>query len=143
MARKTCQYPITNGGLGIVDISVKVKALQLRFISQICDSNYSSPWVYFARYFIGLQPCKYLPLTSFLRNITFEVLFPILSAPNCTTKVIYSNIISSITDPLVSEFSWQISLGKDIEWRIPWLSSRLGLSTGFENDVLWKIYIEY
>ena len=62
------------------------------------------------------------------------------STPNCTTKSIYKAITSLSANPPASEFSWTISLGKGIEWKIPWLNSRLGLSSGFENDVLWKIY---
>ena len=71
VARKVCQLPINKGGLGIVDTHAKVKALHLRFISQICNEAYSSPWVYFARNFIGLQLCKYLPCTSFLRSNSY------------------------------------------------------------------------
>ena len=160
VARRTCQNPIQHGGLGIVDINAKVKALQLRFISHICNESYSSPWVYFARYYIGRQLCKYLPRTSFLRSNNcphslmpspfystllsltndLKVFFTMFTAPNCTTKSIYNQIISLSSQPPLCEFSWTISLGKDIEWKIPWLNSRLGLSSGFENDVLWKIY---
>ena len=160
VARRIYQNPIQYGGLGIVDINAKVKALQLRFISHICNESYSSPWVYFARYYISRQLCKYLPRTSFLRSNNcphslmpspfyptllsltndLKVFFSMFTAPNCTTKSIYNKIISLSSQPPLCEFSWTISLGKDIEWKIPWLNSRLGLSSGFENDVLWKIY---
>ena len=160
VARKTCFLPIDQGGLGIVDIKVKVKALQLKFVACICNKSYSSPWVFFARFFIGLQLRKYLSISSFLRCNTlphsfspspfyssllsfinnFKNLFSLFSSPDCTTKSIYQNVFKHNFDPPICELSWLVSLGKDREWKIPWLNSRLGLSSGFENDVLWKIY---
>ena len=160
VARKTCFLPIHQGGLGIVDINVKVKALHLKHVANICNSAYSSPWVFFARYFIGLQFRKYLPASSFLRANNsphsfspslfyqsllsfvnhFKDLFPHFSSLHCSTRSIYTNIFQCNFDSPVCELSWMVCLGKDHEWKIPWPNSRLGLSSGFENDVLWKIY---
>ena len=157
VARKICFLPLHQGGLGIVDFKVKVKALQLKFVALICDQSYSSPWVYFARYFIGLQLRKYLPVSSFLCCNSlphsfipspfyssllsfindFQDLFSIFFSPNCSTKSIYGNICSRKSVYLVCELSWIVALGKDREWKIPWLNSRF--SSGFEK-VLWKIY---
>ena len=160
VARKVCFLPLHQGGLGIVDFKDKVKALQLKFVTLICDDSYSPPWVYLARYFLGLQLRKYLPVSSFLQCNSlphsfipspfyssllsfinnYHDLFSLFSSPNCSTKSIYGHISSRKSVYPVCELSWIVALGKDREWKIPWLNSRLGLSSGFENDVLWKIY---
>lgn len=160
VCRKTCFQLIEKGGLGVVDIGAKVKALQLKYVGCIYDQSYAAPWVYFARYFIGLQLVKYSPASTFLRsNMVPHALTPSafysrllsyvheykdhflkITLADRSTRSIYGTVLEHHFETPLCEFSWQISLGRDREWKIAWLSSRLGLSTGFENDVIWKIY---
>ena len=160
VSRKTCFQPIERGGLGVVDICTKIKALHLKYVGCLCDQGYAAPWVCFARYFIGVQLAKYAPGSSFLRsNNTPHALTPSdfytrllshvneykdhflkITHPDRTTKAIYGTILEHQFDKPLCEFTWQLCLGKQHEWKIQWLNSRLGVSIGFENDVIWKIY---
>eukprot|EP00112_Aurelia_sp_Birch-Aquarium-sp1_P012597 Seg265.3 transcript_id=Seg265.3/GoldUCD/mRNA.D3Y31 product="Transposon TX1 putative 149 kDa protein" protein_id=Seg265.3/GoldUCD/D3Y31 len=160
VSRKACLQPIERGGLGVVDIRTKIKALHLKYVGCLCDQSYVAPWVYFARYFIGVQLVKYAPGSSFLRSNNnphaltpsefyrrllshvneYKDYFLKITHPDRTTKAIYSTLLGHQFDKPLCEYTWQLCLGKQHDWKIPWLNSRLGVSIGFENDVIWKIY---
>ena len=71
VSRKKMFQPTDKGGQGVVDIHLKTNALHLKFLQSIIDTNYDSPWVYFARYNIGFQLFKYFPNAKFLRSNLF------------------------------------------------------------------------
>ena len=48
VSRKTMFQPPEKSGQGIVYIHLKSNALHLKFLQSIIDTNYDSPWVYFA-----------------------------------------------------------------------------------------------
>lgn len=158
--RKSLPQPLEKGGLAILDLNSKSKALHLKFLKYIVDPTYEAPWVFFARYFIGQSLAKYDTNLRFLRsnNVPHSAIRPTyydnllsyinglkdnfskISSINATVKVIYDLIVSQSYSRPRAEQLWECKIGSRIQWKIAWLNSRLGVSTGHENDVLWKIY---
>ena len=152
--------PADKGGQGVVDIHLKTNALHLKFLQSIIDTNYDSPWVYFARYNIGFQLFKYFPNAKFLRSNLFpHALTPTphytrllalcnlfksvvvsLSAAGTRVNTIYGSILASVYSGILPAVAWNAALAKPRQWQIPWEHVRSRLSQGPENDVLWKIY---
>jgi hypothetical protein len=54
ISRKTLYLPFKNGGLNIPNIKLRWYSLLLKHLQDII-SNHSSPWFYFAKYWIGFQ----------------------------------------------------------------------------------------
>ena len=160
VSRKTMFQPPDKGGQGVVDMHLKTNALHLKFLQSIIDTNYNSPWVYFARYNIGFQRFKYFPIAKFLRSNLFphaltpsphytrllslcnlyKVVVVSLSAAGTPVSSIYSSIIGLVYSGILPALAWNAALAKPRQWQIPWEHVRSSLSQGPENDVVWKIY---
>ena len=152
--------PPDKGGQGVVDIHLKTNALHLKFLQSIIDTNYDSPWVYFARYNIGFQLFKYFPTAKFLRSNLFphaltpsphytrllslcnlyKVVVVSLSAAGTRVNTIYGSILALVYSGILPALAWNAALAKPRQWQIPWEHVRSCLSQGPEEDVLWKIY---
>ena len=48
--RRTCQLPLTLGGLAVINPIEKARALKLRWVPHMGVPTYTSKWVYFARF---------------------------------------------------------------------------------------------
>ncbi len=159
VARTTLFQPITNGGLGLTDIRTKIHALHLNNLSRIVDPNYRASWVYLARYFIGRSLAKYSEQVSFLRSnlvphsITrppyydcflslidkHKLMFKTLMSQSTSVRKIYSALQEATHTRPIAEPAWEASLSKSFPWKLCWLVSLTGISSGSENDVSWKI----
>ena len=51
--REVCYLPYELGGLKVVNVALKCKALLAKSVVFITDDQYKAKWVYLARYFIG------------------------------------------------------------------------------------------
>ena len=160
VSRKSVFQPIEKGGLGITDFKVKSKALHLKFLKDIVDVDQKSPWIALCRYFIGQHLPKYSPKAKFLRSnllpyaltcpphydrflsmlVEFKDSFELLSDVNTSVKRIYEHLLESNFVRPLPELIWDMRLERELNWKQAWLNTRLGLSTGLENDVLWKVY---
>lgn len=64
LARPTMNLPKTQGGVGMVDIQLKVSSFLIKHIIHLIlkfPDSQAPPWVYFARYWIGLSLRTYNP----------------------------------------------------------------------------------
>ena len=66
--RDACILPCTQGGLSVVCVKEKAKALKLRWIPLLGDITYTAKWSYFGRYWIGLRLGRFFPDWAFLRD---------------------------------------------------------------------------
>ena len=55
--REVCFLPYELGGLNVVNVALKCKALLAKSVVFIIDDQYRAKWVYLARYFIGREGC--------------------------------------------------------------------------------------
>ena len=63
-----CILPCTQGGLSVVCVKEKAKALKLRWIPLLGDITYTAKWSYFGRYWIVLRLGRFFPDWAFLRD---------------------------------------------------------------------------
>ena len=65
LSRSTMNLPKTQGGVGMVDIQLKVQSFLIKHIAHLISKfpdNQAPPWIYFARYWIGLTLRAHNPL---------------------------------------------------------------------------------
>ena len=160
VSRKTMFQPPDKGGQGVVDIHLETNVLHLKFLQSIIDTNYDSPWVYFAHYNIGFQLFKYFPSAKFLRSNLFphaltpsphytrllslcnlyKVVVVLLSAAGTPVSSIYGSILASVYSGILPALAGNAALAKPRQWQILWEHIRSCPSQGPEKDVLRKIY---
>ena len=63
-----CYLPYELGGLKVVNVALKCKALLAKSVVFITDSQYKAKWVHMARYFIGRALGKLHEPWGFLRS---------------------------------------------------------------------------
>ena len=63
-----CYLPYELGGLKVVNVALKCKALFAKSAVFITDSQYKAKWVHMARYFVGRALRKLHELWGFLRS---------------------------------------------------------------------------
>ena len=153
-----CILPCTQGGLSVVCVKEKAKALKLRWIPLLGDITYTAKWSYFGRYWIGLRLGKFFPDWAFLRDnsrpqyfgddrpriyktcltVTDRVRSDMPKMPNFRVKTFYLLLIRP-SDQLSCESQWERDLGCPLNWKSIWARMYSSLSTNKECDLAWKI----
>ncbi len=153
--------PTENGGLAMVSMRHKSQALLLSSLSKIVDRNATAKWVFLARYWIARSLSKYATLWSFLRSNQFpnslyrpalyDTLLSIvdryqshinsLIQCNFAVRNSYRLILNSLLVEPRSQMLWRfLAPSSTFPWKTIWSTSmNSSLSTGYENDVAWKI----
>ena len=63
-----------------------------------------------------------------------------LSAAGTRVNTIYGSILALVYSDILPVLAWNAALAKPRQWQIPWEHIRSRLSSGPEDDILWKIY---
>ena len=152
---EVCCLPYELGGLKVVNVALKYKALLAKSVVFITDSQYKAKWVHLARYFIGHALGKLHESWGFLRsNIkphAWEALSYYQSVASAAkdikdvfitfvgkflaVKVIYAELLIVSIVKVRSKILWQEKLGRTIPWSKIYLHSCKGFSTNQEHDV--------
>ena len=159
-ANKARSVPYELGGLNVVSIALKCKALLARGVVFITDGQYKAKWVYLARYFIGRDlgrlheqwgflkshtkphawsaPSYYQSVASAVEDIK-DVLIAFVGK-SLAVKVIYPELLIVSGVRVRSRTLWQDKLGRTIPWSRVYLHSYRGFSTNQEHDVFFKVF---
>ena len=158
--RDVCYLPYELGGLKVVNVALKCKALLARGVVFITDSQYKAKWVYLARYFIGRDlgrlheqwgflkshtkphawsaPLYYQSVVSAAKDI--KDVFFVFVGKSLAVKVIYAELLIVSGTRVRSSTLWQDKLGRTIPWSKIYLHSYRGFSTNQEHDVFFKVF---
>ena len=159
VTRKQCVQPREKGGMGVVHVPSKLKALQLRWVAVALDSDSSVKWVHFARYWLGRQlakrpewlwlnsnslphadPSLRPPAYSNIWTYLGEVKQWVLAAPivDFTVRKVYSQFVTTLTFEAKTARKWLYLAGDNLPWPYIWQNAYGGLSTNWEGDLAWK-----
>ena len=157
--RKVCYLPYELGGLKVVNVALKCKALLARNAVFITDDQYKAKWVYLARYFIGRALGKLHTSWGFLKSIAkphawsppsyyqsvasvakdIKDVFITFVVKSLAVKVIYAELLIVSRVRVRSRALWQDKLGRTIHWSKVYLHSYGFFSTNQEHDVFFKV----
>ena len=87
---EVCYLPYELGGLKVVNVALKCRALLAKSTVFITDSQYKAKWVYLARYFVGRDLGRLDHLWGFLKSHTKPHAW---SAPSY-----YLTVVSAVKD---------------------------------------------
>ena len=157
--REVCYLPYELGGLNVVSVALKCKALLAKCAVFITDTQYKAKWVHLARYFVGrelggihetwgflkshtrphalLAPSYYLSVVSAVKDI--EDVFVAFVGKALAVKVIYAGLVTVGRVRIRSKTLWQDKLGRTIPWSKICLHSYRGFSTNQEHDVFFRV----
>ena len=158
--REVCYLPYELGGLNVVSVALKCKALLARGVVFITDGQYKAKWVYLARYFIGHDLGRLHEQWSFLKSHTkphawsaplyyqsvasavkdIKDVFITFVGKSLAVKVIYAELLIVSGIRVHSRALWQDKLGRTIRWSRVYLHSYRGFSTNQEHDVFFKVF---
>ena len=159
VVRTTCQLPLAQGGLAVVNPQEKARALKLHWVPCIGDQTCDSKWVYFPRFWIGLALSRSTKSWSFLRSNSVPKYIGghppsyyqhILTAvdrlnldltllPDYTVKTCYEKLVNPSSRRLPCTLAWDGKLAITLPWRNIWPSIYGGLSTNWEADIAWRL----
>ena len=151
--------PYEIGGLKMVNVALKCKALLAKSVVFITDSQYKAQWVHLARYFIGRALGKLHESWGFLKsNIkqhTWEAplyyqsvasaakdikdVFITFVGKSSAVKVIYAELLIVSRVRVRSKILWQEKHGRTIPSSKIYLHSYKGFSTNQEHDVFFRV----
>ena len=151
--REVCYLPYELGGLKVVNVALKCKALLAKSVVFITDSQYKAKWVHLARYFIGRALGKLHESWGFLSsNIKLHSweahshyqsvasaakdikdVFITFVGKSLAVKVIYAELL------IVSRVRVRSKIGRTIPWSKIYLHSYKGFSTNQEHDVFFRV----
>ena len=157
--REVCYLPYELGGLKVVNVALKCKALLAKSVVFITDEQYRAKWVYLARYFIGRALGKVHTAWGFLKsNIKphawsapgyyqsvasaakdIKDVFITFVGKTLAVKVIYAELLVVSRVRVRSRNLWQGKLDRAIPWSKIYLHSYKGFSTNQEHDVFFKV----
>ena len=154
-----CHLPYELGGLKVVNVALKCKALHAKSVVFITDSQYKAKWVHLARYFISRAlgklheswgflssnikphaweaPSYYQSVASAAKDI--KDVFITFVGKSLAVKVIYAELLSVSRVKVRSKTLWQEKLGRTIPWSKIYLRSYKGFSTNQEHDVFFRV----
>ena len=150
--------PYELGGLKVVNVALKCKALLAKSVVFITDSQYKAKWVHLARYFTGRALGKLHESWGFLRsNIKphaweapsyyqsdasaakeIKDVFTTFVGKSLVAKVIYAELLIVSRVRVRCKTLWQEKLGRTIPWSKIYLHSYKGFSTNQEHDVFFQ-----
>ena len=157
--RKVCYLTYELGGLKVVNVALRCKALLAKSFVFITDSQYEAKWIYLARFFGGRSLGKLHESWTFLRSNTklhaweaplyyqsvasaakgIKDVFIMFVAKSLTVKVIYAELFIVSRVKVRSKTLWQDKLGRTIPWSKVYLHSYRDFSTNQEHDVFFKV----
>ena len=153
--REVCYLPYELGGLKVVNVALKCKALLVKSVVFITDSQYKAKWVHLAGYFIGHALGKLHESWGFLRsNIKphaweaplyyrsvasaakdIKDVFITFVGKSLAMKVIYAELLIVSRVRVRSKTLWQEKFGRTIPWSKIYLHSYKGFSMNQEHNV--------
>ena len=154
--REVCYLPYELGGLKVVNVALKCKALLAKSFVFITDSQHKEKWVYLAWYFIGRGLGKLHESWGFLRsNIKPHVweapsyyqsvasaakdikdVFITFIGKSLVVKVIYAELLIVSRVKVRSKTIWQEKRGRTIPWSEIFLHMYKGFFMNQEHNVL-------
>ncbi len=155
--RESVFQPVDRGGLGLINIELKCRALHLKMINQITNKLSNLSWLSLSRYWIGRSLVKYNTDWSFLQSNSranslyrppiynnllnfFDKYYSVYLSLNSKSRTVQIFYIKMLELDFVNPKCYREWINHGIgSWGNVWLSSMKGLSTGFVNDVSWKI----
>ena len=157
--RRTCQLPLTLGGLAVINPIEKARALKLRWVPHMGDPTYTSKWVCFARFWMGLPLSQVIKGLSFLRSNSvpkyigdnLPVFFRNLPTafhgldtdltlfPAYKVKTFYAKLAFPSPEDLPCASAWERRLHTPLPWSSLWLRIYGGLSMNWEADIAWRL----
>ena len=154
-----CYLPYELGGLKVVNVALKCKALIARSVVVITDSQYKAKWVHLARYFIGRAlgklheswgflrsnikphaweaPLYYQSVASAAKDIK-DVLVAFMGK-SLAVKEIYAELLIVSRVELRSKILWQEKPGRNIPRSKIYLHSYKGFSMSQEHNVFFRV----
>ena len=154
-----CYLPYELGGLNVVSVALKCKALLARSAVFITDTQYKAKWVHLARYFVGRDlgrihelwgflkshtkphawsaPSYYLTVVSAVKDI--KDVFVTFVGKSLAVKVIYAELVIVSRVRIRSKALWQDKLGRTIPWSKIYIHSYRGFSTNQEHNVFFRV----
>ena len=158
--REVCLLPYELGGLNVVNVALKCKALLAKSVVFITNDQYRAKCVYLARFFIGHDLGKLHESWGFLKSHTklhawsapsyyqsvfsaakdIKDVFIMFVGNTLVVKVIYAELLVVSRVRVWSRILWQDKLGRTIPWSKVYLHSYKGFSTNQEHDVFFKVF---
>ena len=160
LKREVCFLPYELGGLNVVNVALKCKALLAKSVVFIIDGQYKAKWVYLARYFIGRNLGRLQDSWGFLKSHTkphawsapsyyqyvasaakdIKDVFITFVGETLAVRVIYAELLVVSRTRVRSRVLWQDKLGRTIPWSKVYVHSYRGFSTNQEHDVFLKVF---
>ena len=157
--RETCQLPVERGGLAVIHVLEKSRALQLRWVHHAGDPSYAKKWVFFARYWIGFSLSRKMTGWRFLRDNNtpkhlgdrkpahYESILTAVDRlgvdldllPDHRVKTYYLKLLPAPSSRLTCISLWEGRLGIKLNASHVWKEIYGGLSTNWESDLAWRI----
>ena len=157
--REVCYLPYELGGLNVVNVALKCKALLAKSAVFITDGQYRAKWVYLAGYFIGRDLGRLHDLWGFLKSHTkshawsapsyyltvvsavkdSKDVFVMFVGKSLVVRVIYAELVVVSRTRIRSKVLWQDKLGRAIPWPKIYAHSYRGFSMNQEHDVFFKV----
>ena len=154
--RKVCYLPYELGGLNVVSVALKCKALLAKSAVFITDTQYKAKWIHLARYFVGRDLGRIHELWGFLKSHTkphawsatsyyltvvsavkdIKDVFLAFVGKSLAVKVIYAELVIVSRVRIRSKALWQDKLGP---WSKIYVHSYRGFSTNQEHNVFFRV----
>lgn len=155
VARKTLHCDISKGGLGIIDLEVKCRALRIALVISSLEQRESKVYC-LLKYFCGSKLAGIKPDWAHLRdNLTPTAAAPTKFYSACckslekfsntfltsasSSKAIYSEIRKEKSSPPILPWFWGQMVGPGFVLEDHWSKVRHPLSENYLNDLVWLI----
>ena len=100
--RNMVYQPRDKGGLGLKNIDLQIRALQLKFTRDIADPDCRHPWVHLARFWIGFRLAPLHPDWAFLRTNNTPHLDITANVPS----TFYTDLLREVRSLNLTDFEW-------------------------------------
>jgi len=158
VARKKLHCPIDKGGLGIIDLEVKGRALRLASVLSVIDDSRPNCF-YLAKYFCGGRLARFGPKWAGLRDnsspsaslptsfysgslSTLEKLASLPTSFVYSTKNIYRELLKELSSPPLLPRFWSPFLRPTLDMDEHWSLVRDSLTENFKSDLSWLITLK-
>ena len=151
VARNTLYLSAAQGGIGIINFSVKCLALQVAGMAFTLDSPHDSSF-YLCKYFVGRRLSSLRPQWNCLRDnfapsacspspFYARCLETLLSVGSCdlTSKRLYLKLLSLNSSPPILHRVWTQVCGSSFSLNDHWSLVRDSFTENPKNDLLWLI----
>ena len=158
--RNTLYQPISNGGIGLLNILIQQQAIRIKQLYEIVNENSKKTWVHYGRYWIARVITKYNENWKFLQNnsspkyngtdppLYYKEFVNYLKDFNekakqlkfQSTKEIYNLIFHKEFQDIAikAERYWNTALSQDLPWANLWGNNYKSFVVGRHQDILFK-----